>query len=208
MKTKIMLTSAAALLVSVAGANAGEIRPFAGLTMGIQHVVYTDSMQDRESGAGAIDLPNNFFVFGAEGGVRFGNYNAIYNGGLTVSATKTTYSDVEDKYSDVRVASTDMFNISATYDNYFRISGDKTSRIDLVLGTGLGAMATHINYVEWTNIKDTTKWSFAPEFKVGMDFELTHNVTLSANARMFIPTRAHYTMDTAYIFGGAVKYMF
>lgn len=205
MKTKIMLTSAAALLVSVAGANAFEYRPFAGLTMGIQHVVYTDSMQDHESGTGAIDLPNNFFVFGAEGGVRFGNYNAIYNGGLTISATKTTYSDVETKFSSTRVASTDMFNISATYDNYFRISGDKTSRIDLVLGAGLGAMAVHVDPV---GFDDETKWSFAPEFKVGMDFELTHNVTLSANARMFIPTRAHYTMDTAYVFGGAVKYMF
>lgn len=204
MKSHIMLTSAAALLVSVAGAKATEIRPFAGLTMGVQHSVYTDSMQDLERDE-AIDLPNNFFVFGVEGGARFGNYNAIYNGGLTISATKTTYSNAEEKFSDTRIASIDMFNLSATYDNYIRISGDKASRIDLVLGAGLGSMAVHVNPVDEDS---DTEWSFAPEFKVGMDFELTHNVTLSANARMFIPTRAHYTMDTSYIFGGAVKYMF
>ena len=204
MKSKIMLTSVAALLVSVAGANAMEYRPFVGATMGLQGAVYSNDAKDMER-AMHIDMPTDFFVFGIESGVRAGGYNQIYNGGLTLSATKSTYSKVQDKYTDDRVASADMFNISASYDNYIRISGDKASRIDLVLGAGLGMMAYHIDPV---GADSSTKWSFAPELKAGMDFELTHNVTLSATARAIIPTRSGYEMDMSYIVGGAVKYVF
>ena len=204
MKSNIMLTSVAALLVSAAAANAMEYRPFVGATMGLQGAVYSDSVKDLERSAG-IDFPTDFFVFGIESGVRAGGYNQIYNGGLTLSATKTTYSKVQEKFTDARVASADMFNIAATYDSYIRISGDKTSRIDLVLGAGLGMMAYHYDPV----VGDSeTRWSFAPEFKAGMDFELTHNVTLSATARAIIPTRSHYEADMSYIVGGAVKYIF
>ena len=204
MKSKIMLTSVAALLVSVAGANAMEYRPFVGATMGLQGAVYSNDAKDMER-AMHIDMPTDFFVFGIESGVRAGGYNQIYNGGLTLSATKSTYSKVQDKYTDDRFASADMFNISASYDNYIRISGDKASRIDLVLGAGLGMMAYHIDPV---GADSSTKWSFAPELKAGMDFELTHNVTLSATARAIIPTRSGYEMDMSYIVGGAVKYVF
>lgn len=204
MKSNIMLTGAAALLVSVAGANAMEYRPFVGASMGLQGSVYSDSVKDFERAAG-IDFPTDFFVFGIESGVRAGEYNQIYNGGLTLSATKTTYSKVQAKYTDDRVASADMFNITASYDNYIRISGDKASRIDLVLGAGLGMMAYHIDIV---GDDSETRWSFAPEVKAGMDFELTHNVTLSATARAVIPTRSGYESDMTYIIGGAVKYIF
>ena len=191
-------------MVSVAGANAMEYRPFVGATMGLQGAVYSNDAKDMER-AMHIDMPTDFFVFGIESGVRAGGYNQIYNGGLTLSATKSTYSKVQDKYTDDRVASADMFNISASYDNYIRISGDKASRIDLVLGAGLGMMAYHIDPV---GADSSTKWSFAPELKAGMDFELTHNVTLSATARAIIPTRSGYEMDMSYIVGGAVKYIF
>ena len=204
MKSKLLLAGAI-VLTSVSGANALEYRPFVGLTVGMQSNVYSDYAKDIER-IGPFDLPSDFFAFGVESGVRFGAYKDIYNGGLTVSATKTTYSEVQQKYSDDRVASLDMFNISMTYDNYIRISGDKTSRIDLVLGAGAGAMATHNDPV---GDDSETKWSFAPEVKVGMDFELTHNVTLSASARAFIPTRSHhYELDMSYMVGGAVKYLF
>ena len=204
MKSRIILPSIAAFLVSIAGAEAMEYRPFVGATMGLTGVVYSDSAKDLER-INHIDLPNDFFAFGIETGVRFGDYNRIYNGGFTLSATKTTYSDAEDKYSDTRVASADLFSMSATYDNFIRISGDKTSRIDLVLGAGLGTLTYHIDPV---GADSETKWSVAPELKVGMDFELTHNVTLSASARAIIPTRSHYETDMSYIVGGAVKYMF
>lgn len=204
MKSQIILTGAAALLVSVAGANAMEYRPFVGATIGFQGLSYSNSAKDFERLA-RIDLPSDFFAFGVETGVRAGGYNQIYNGGLTLSATKTTYSDVQDKYTSVREAETDMFNIAMTYDNFIRISGDKASRIDLVLGAGIGTMAYHVAPI----VGDSdTAWSVAPEFKAGLEFELTRNIKLSANARVIVPTRSNYDIDTTYIFGGTVKYMF
>lgn len=204
MKSNIVLTSAAALLASVAGSNALEYRPFVGLTMGFQGSIYSDDAKDLERET-SVDLPTDFFAFGVDAGIRAGSYNDIYNGGLTLNATKTTYSKVQRKYVEERAASTDLFNISMTYDNYIRISGDKESRIDLVIGGGAGAMATHFDVVGG---ESETKWSFAPEFKIGMDFELTEHFALSASFRTVFPTRPHYESDVSYIIGGAIKYLF
>ena len=204
MKSNIVLTSVAVLLVSVAGANALEYRPFVGLSMGVQGAIYSSDAKDIER-ASAIDFPTDFFAFGIETGVRAGDYNDIYNGGITLSATKSTYSAVQQRYIDKRAASADLFDISATYDNFIRISGDKESRIDLVLGAGVGTLAYHVDPV---GADSETKWSFAPELKAGMDFELTKNFTLSANIRALMPTRPHYEFDVTYIVGGGVKYMF
>ena len=204
MKSQILLTGVAALLVSVANANALEYRPFVGATMGLQSAHYNNSAKEAELNM-EIDLPTDFFVFGIEGGIRSGAHSEIYNMGVTINATKSTYSKVQNKYEEIRYANADFLNLSATFDNYIRISGDKESRIDLVLGVGAGTIASHLDPV---HIDSTTKWSFAPELKIGMDFELTNNITLSANARAFIPTRSHYEVEASYIFGGVLKYLF
>lgn len=204
MKSKIILTSATALLVSAAGANALEYKPFVGATMGFQGAMYSASAEDMER-IQSVDLPTDFFVFGLETGVRAGSYFDIYNGGLTLSATKSTYSRVQRKYVEERFASADLFNVSMTYDNYIRISGDKDSRIDFVIGAGFGSMAYHYDVAGGDS---RTKWSFAPEIKLGLDFELAEHVILSANFRTFFPTRPHYEMDTSYIVAGALKYIF
>lgn len=204
MKSNIILSGMAAVLVSVAGANALEYRPFVGATMGFQGGAYSDSAKDVERIA-HIDFPTDFFMFGVETGVRAGGYNQIYNGGITLSATKTTYSKIHNKYSEKTVANMDLLNLSVSYDNYIRISGDKSSRIDLVLGAGFGTMAAHIDA---RGDGSDTYWSVAPEVKAGMDFELTQNVTLSATGRVIIPTRSDYDFAVSYIIGGTVKYVF
>ena len=204
MKSNIVLTSMTALLVSVAGANALEYRPFVGATLGLQGAVYSDDAKDYER-IMRVDLPTDFFAFGIETGVRAGAYSHIYNGGITLSATKTTYSKVQRKYVEDKAGDEDLFNIAVTYDNYIRISGDKASRIDLVLGAGFGTMAYHYDA---KNGGSDTVWSFAPEFKVGLDFGLTQSVVLSANFRAILPARDHYEFDMSYIAGGAVKYLF
>lgn len=203
MKSSIVLTSAAALLVS-AGANALEYKPFVGATLGLQGAIYSDVAKNLEK-TDKFDFPTDFFVFGLNAGVRAGSYFDIYNGGVTLSATKSTYSSAEKKFVDERVASMDTFNVSMTYDNYLRISGDKESRIDVVLGAGFGSMATHY---DGFGSGSHTKWSFAPELKVGLEFELSEHVLLSADFRTIFPTRPHYEINTTYIVGGGVKYLF
>ena len=204
MKSNIVLTSAAALLVSVAGASALEYRPFVGLSMGIQGAIYSSDAKDIERAAN-IDFPKDFFAFGVVGGVRAGGYEDIYNGGITLSATKSTYSKVQKKYVDIRAASADLFDISVSYDNYIRISGDKANRIDLVFGAGMGAAAYHMDPVKGGS---DTVWSFAPELKIGMDFELTKSITLSATFRTIFPTNPNHNLNASYFAGGSVKYLF
>ena len=204
MKSSILLTSMAGLLV-ISGSNAMQFKPFIGATMGLQEVSYSDRIENiaRED---RTDLPNDFFTYGLEGGVRFGEHSKMYNGGISINADATSASSVEDKFTNAKIADITTFNLSATYDNYFRISGDKTNRIDLVLGAGFGTMSYDIDYKNAT-IKDETIYSPTVAFKLGLDFELTKYLTLSATTRLFLPTRSHYDIETTYVIGGAVKYM-
>ena len=77
MKSNMLLMGMSALLVSVAGANAMEYRPFVGLAMGIQGLNYEEAFKKPD-----IDLPHDFIAFGFEAGTRFGSYDQIYNGGF------------------------------------------------------------------------------------------------------------------------------
>ena len=203
MKSNILLMGAAALLVSTAAANAMEYRPFVGLGMGIQGLIYDDAIEDNAP----YYLPKDFVAFGIEGGARFGSYDKIYNGGFSVNIDTTDTEKVTAKFTNDTIAKIKTTALTATYDNFIRISGDKMKRIDLVLGAGIGAMNYHWDSAV-NGIADETKWSTEFAFKAGLDFELTKNITLSANMRWFIPTREHYDIAASYIAGGAIKYVF
>ena len=219
MKTNITLTGLTMLATSVLGSASyaqsfDPARVFVGATMGFQGIKYSGEFKDGAT-LSAIDLPDDFFTFGIEGGVRIGAHDKIYNNGFTVSVDKTGHDGVETKFTSTRIAKMDSLNLSATFDNYLRLSGDKARRIDLVLGVGTGAMLMHTKYEHAGTMAtfgetpdNQSDWSTIAAFKVGMDFELTQSVTLSAMARMFVPLRPHYDVDMAYVFGGAVKYMF
>lgn len=202
MKSNTLLLGMSAVMLSVAGANAMEYRPFVGLTMGIQGVYYDDGMKDAE-----IDLPKDFIAFGIEAGTRFGSYNKIYNGGLTFNVDTTGSEKITGKFDNIEYAKIKSTTLSATYDNYIRLSGDKMKRIDLVLGAGLGTMNYHIDDKDPTE-SDETRWSTSLAFKAGLDFELTKNISLEAMVRVFVPTRGQYGLETSYIAGGAIKYVF
>ena len=207
MKTNLFLTGLGAILLSVTGANAMEYRPFVGATMGVSDINFSKGTDDFAR-INQLDFPTDFFAFGIEGGTRFGGYNDIYNGGVSLNIDMTDSQKIRKKFADTSVAKINTFEMSATYDNYIRISGDKTSRIDFVLGAGMGVMDYNIDYKHTITKDDETIYSTMFAFKTGLDFELTKNITLSAQARMFVPTRGHYKIDAQYIFGGAVKYMF
>ncbi len=202
MKANILFMGAAALLVSAA-ANATEYRPFVGLGMGIQGLIYDDAIEDNAP----YYLPKDFVAFGIAGGARFGSYDKIYNGGFSVNIDTTDSEKASYKFTNETYAKIKTTALTATYDNFIRISGDKAKRIDLVLGAGMGAMNYHLD--SETALKDDeTRWSTEFAFKAGLDFELTKNLTLSATMRWFVPTREHYNIATSYIAGGAIKYMF
>ena len=203
MKSKLLLIGTTALVASVSGANAMEYRPFVGVAMGIRGIIYDDAIED----SAVYYLPKDFVTFGIEGGMRFGSYDKIYNGGLAINIDTSNSENVSDKFSDQTYAKIKTTALTATYDNFIRISGDKAKRIDLVLGAGLGAMNYHFDS-QLVGHDDETAWSTELAFKAGLDFELTKNLTLSATMRWFVPTREHYNVAATYIAGGAIKYVF
>lgn len=200
MKSKTLLMGASALILSVAGANATEYKPFVGVTMGIQTVNYDFDKH-------GIDFPHDFISFGLEAGSRFGSYDEIYNGGFTLSVDTSTKEKIKDSYSDVTYAKIKSTALTATYDNYLRLSGDKIKRIDLVLGAGMGAMNVSIDG-KYKAVSDEMSWSTTFVLKAGMDFELTKHITLSATGRVLLPVRDDYYAKVSYIAGGAIKYVF
>lgn len=203
MKSKILLVGTSALIASVAGASAMEYKPFVGVGMGIQGMIYDDAIEDNAE----YYLPKDFVAFGIEGGARFGSYNKIYNGGFSINVDTSDSEKMTYKFTDEVYAKIKTTALTATYDNFFRISGDKIKRIDLVLGAGTGAMNYHLDS-QTAKRDDETSWSTVLAFKAGLDFELTKNLTLSATMRWLVPTREHYNVASSYIAGGAIKYMF
>ena len=203
MKSKILLMGASAIMLSAAGASATEYRPFVGVAMGIQGLIYDDAIEDNAN----YYLPKDFVTFGIEGGARFGSYDKIYNGGFSVNIDTSDSEKVTDKFTNEEYAKIKTTALTATYDNFIRISGDKAKRIDLVLGAGMGAMNYHLDS-QTAARGDETAWSTEFAFKAGLDFELSKNLTLSATMRWFVPTREHYNVATTYIAGGAIKYAF
>ena len=203
MKSNMLLIGASAIVLSMAGSNATEYRPFIGLTMGVQGLIYDDAIEDNAP----YYLPKDFITFGIEGGMRFGSYDKIYNGGFSVNINTSDSEKVSYKFTNETYAKLKTTTLTTTYDNFIRISGNKAKRIDLVLGAGVGAMNYHRDS-QIATAEDETAWSTALAFKAGLDFELTKNLTLSANMRMFVPTREHYNIAASYVAGGAIKYIF
>lgn len=225
MKSKILLSGLAAALV-VSGANAAQyrpvkmsyasqIRPFVGLSIGMQTTDWARQV-DKDAKLIGIYLPEDFVSFGAEAGFRFGNYHEIYNGGTTINFDISMPDNIETTISHIRIAEVNTMTISGTYDNYIRLSGDKLKRIDLVLGAGVGAMNER---TKWDHVgtmaafdgdipADDNDWAGTFVLKVGFDFEITRNIALSANARGFFPVKSNYDIDANIIFGGTVKYVF
>jgi opacity protein-like surface antigen len=224
MKSKILLTSLAAAL-AVSGANAAQyrpikmsygpqIRPFVGANIGMQRIDYSNQLK-KDAALLNIDIPKDFVNFGIEGGFRFGNYHEIYNGGVTFNFDITLSDDVETNLSHIKLAEMRTMEISGTYDNYIRLSGDNHKRIDLVLGAGVGGLD---EVTKWDHVgteaafgdkpANEHDWAFNAVLKLGFDFEMTKNVTLSAHTRMFVPFKSQYDYNYNMIFGGSVKYLF
>ena len=97
-----------------------------------------------------------------------GSYKDIYNGGFSVNIDTSDSEKMAYKFTNETYAKIKTTALTATYDNFIRISGDKTKRIDLVLGAGMGAMNYHLDS-QTALATDETKWSTEFAFKAGLD---------------------------------------
>ena len=135
---KIFLTTG---LLSVLSAPAmAETKWFIGGGLGYMEPVFSDLVDDS--------IDDHFFEddsgtmsFNLTGGMRFGEYEKVYNGGVSATFSyMPNLGDLSDGnnnpyYMDATI---DFSTFYVTYDNYIRVSGDAKYRTDFIASIGLG----------------------------------------------------------------------
>lgn len=137
MKKIVMMTSMFAVLGTSAIA---ETRWFVGGDLGYASPVMSDTLEDLVD-EDFLKENNGSVSVSLMGGMRFGDVDKVYNGGVSV---KLSYMpdiiSVKDGgelpyYLDGEL---DFTTLYVSYDNYVRLSGDEKYRTDLVASIGLG----------------------------------------------------------------------
>ncbi len=137
MKKIVMMTSMFAVLGTSAIA---ETRWFVGGDSGYASPVMSDTLEDLVD-EDFLKENNGSVSVSLIGGMRFGDVDKVYNGGVSV---KLSYMpdiiSVKDGselpyYLDGEL---DFTTLYVSYDNYVRLSGDEKYRTDLVASIGLG----------------------------------------------------------------------
>lgn len=137
MKKIVMMTSMFAVLGTSAIA---ETRWFVGGDLGYASPVMSDTLEDLVD-EDFLKENNGSVSVSLIGGMRFGDVDKVYNGGVSV---KLSYMpdiiSVKDGselpyYLDGEL---DFTTLYVSYDNYVRLSGDEKYRTDLVASIGLG----------------------------------------------------------------------
>ena len=192
---KILFPVVCAMCISPA--LAVNVKPFIGANLGITGVAYDEDIYDENSDAG-IDMPEAFLGTGIEAGIIF-QTPRIYNAGITVA-----YDYAFDTEADLDYYAEDAIDywkqgfsaVSATFDNYLRVSGDAKHRQDIVLGIGLGRANSrfHMRTTPYgrtlglEDIKDNDDDDTIVVFKIGYNYRVSSHFDWYLNGRWFMPS--------------------
>ncbi len=230
---KILLTSVSVLMLSAVAVGAAEAKSnhkvFFGVNVGMHAVSYDGGFKDMFAhigsvynnlfggGSGAIlpadkdvrvAFPDTDTVFGMEGGMRFGNYKGVWNGGFTIAAEKTMGKKADVQAPDwfwdgtggvpkvfpviAKNLKTNVNTVSATFDNYIRLNKSLENRLDLVVGVGLASVETNMKLAD----VGVSLMSHAAVLKAGFELELTENISMTVVGRMYRPIADQYYSST------------
>lgn len=135
---KLFLTTGLLSVLSVPAF--AEVNWFVGGGLGYMSPVFSDIVDDLIDEHVYKDKSGTV-AFNLAGGMRFGEYDKIYNGG--VSAHYSYMADLghlKDDYNNLYYvdATLDFSTVYFSYDNYIRVSGDSKYRTDFIASIGLG----------------------------------------------------------------------
>lgn len=135
---KIFLTTSLLSILSMPAM--AEVKWFVGGGLGYATPVLSDTLDDLIDEDYLKD-DSGTLSFNLMGGMRFGEHDKIYNGG--VSANYSYMPDLvrvqDGYYSPYYIDGTlDFSTLYISYDNYIRLSGDSKYRTDFVASVGLG----------------------------------------------------------------------
>lgn len=182
-------------MLNITSAFAMDIRPFIGLNIAANAASWQDEADAAAKNLG-VDLPTGFYGLGLDAGVVFANDN-IYNAGVALS-----YDYAFDSNADLSVAGKLNFHsvkagfsaLSATFDNYIRVSNSESKRKDIVIGVGIARMEERMEIkptvlIGWPDIKDKYHENVFV-FKFGYNQQLETNLDWYINTRWFFTHKA------------------
>ena len=135
---KIFVTTSLLSILSMPAM--AEVKWFVGGGLGYATPVLSDTL-DELIDEDYLKDDSGTLSFNLMGGMRFGERDKIYNGG--VSATYSYMADLaqvkDGYYSPYYIdGALDFSTLYISYDNYIRLSGDSEYRTDFVASVGLG----------------------------------------------------------------------
>ena len=215
MKQFFMTMSCIAISLNSFSANAIDIKPFVGGNLAINGVVYSNDAKDATDYMG-IDLPDGFFGYGLEAGVKFATDN-IYNAAITFAYDYVFSADADiNSFMKDYIVCTDIgFSaISATFDNYLRVSKDAKHRQDIVLGLGFGQaterlsiMTTAFGKMNGADDIDEKDKGTIVLLKIGYNYQITNQADWYVNGRFVVPTNSD-DVDTLFNASAGVRILF
>ena len=216
MKKFFMTMPCLALALTGFSANAADIKPFVGGNLAINGVSYSDDTKDAMDNVG-IDLPETFFGLGFEAGVKFATDN-LYNAAVTFAYDYAFDAEADiDSFTKDYISSLDtgFSAISATFDNYLRVSGEAKHRQDIVLGSGLGNATERIKMTTTTLGKANGLYDIDEDddgtvvvLKVGYNYQISNHLDWYVNGRWFIPTDSDSDVDALFNANAGVRFVF
>ncbi len=137
MKKIFLTTGLLSVLVMPAMA---ETKWFVGAGVGYAEPVFSDNVDDLIDDD-YLDDNSGTLSLALTAGMRFGEYEKIYNGGVSLTwQNMSGLGELTDGPMSAYAleADLDFMALYLTYDNYIRISGDAKCRTDFIISVGLG----------------------------------------------------------------------
>ena len=186
MKKILTACSCAALALTSFPSYSMDVKPFFGINLAANGVSYSDDLNDYADDLD-IELPTGFLGAGAEAGIKFATQN-VWNGGITLAYDYVFDSEADtDDNPYIYSMNIGFSAISATFDNYIRVSGNTLQRQDIVLGLGVARATERVKIIALNDVKEEDD-ATTLVLKVGYNHQFSDNVEWYLNGRWFIPS--------------------
>ncbi len=142
-------------------------------------------------------FPESYFGLGLELGARFGEYNNIWNGGVSVSYDYLSESEIN--VLGYKIGTLGFSSIGLNFDNYIKILEQDNKRCDFILGIGISQaiMKTSIDFNDYgydMQEKEQEKGN-ALVFKIGTNMQIDKGFDWYITSRWFVPKEEDSLID-------------
>ena len=186
---KILIPALCTFCITPAIADEAVVRPYIGANINFDFISYSPYMEDVMDNSG-LHFSDSYFGIGLEAGVKFGDKNNIWNGGVAIAYDYAfdTSASVTNSYINNAGSCFSAWNIG--FDNYIRVDDKDSKRTDLIFGIGVGK-GTERSYWSIPDFitVDEKESTTMIVLKFGTNIRLNETVDWYTTLRDFIPSK-------------------